>query len=108
MSMSSTTYTGSTSESTPPISEALDRLSLEQALRDVEVANARVIDLTARLTESHAELSELRRQLRAAPAASPAATAPGSLRRLIAPPVKAVARRILPPGVRARLRSALR
>ncbi|MDQ6522239.1 hypothetical protein RB608_01440 [Nocardioides sp. LHD-245] len=34
----------------------LDGVSLEQALRDVEVANARVIDLTKRLTSMNKEL----------------------------------------------------
>lgn len=42
---------------------ALDALSLEQALLDTELANARVIDLTRRLQEAHAEVERLRRQL---------------------------------------------
>jgi hypothetical protein len=33
--------------------EEIDRLSLEQALRDFEVANARVIDLTQRLISAN-------------------------------------------------------
>ena len=39
----------------------IDRLSLVQALHDVEVANGRVIDLTQRLVSASAELAELRR-----------------------------------------------
>jgi len=35
----------------------LDRLSLEQALLDFEVANARVVDLSRRLTNLNRELS---------------------------------------------------
>lgn len=48
----------------------LDEISLAQALIDFEVANARVVDLTARLVEAHRrqaelanELEELRREL---------------------------------------------
>ncbi len=51
----------------------IDRVSLSQALVDVDVANARVIDLTARLVTSQrrlaevtAERDEARRQLAAA------------------------------------------
>ena len=39
------------------------QVSLEQALLDFEVANARVLDLTRRLTELTSELLETRRQL---------------------------------------------
>jgi hypothetical protein len=42
---------------------ALDRLNLEQALRDVDVANRRVIDLTHRLTGMQRELLEARAEL---------------------------------------------
>ena len=38
----------------------VDALSLEQALLDFEVANARVVDLTHRLTELNRELLDLR------------------------------------------------
>jgi hypothetical protein len=38
----------------------LDRILLQQALLDFEVANGRVIDLTKRLVEAHQELLELR------------------------------------------------
>jgi hypothetical protein len=41
----------------------LDRINLVQALRDFEVANARVIDLTARLTETHQLLINTQNEL---------------------------------------------
>ncbi|HEY5851873.1 MAG TPA: hypothetical protein VIT62_14050 [Lysobacter sp.] len=41
----------------------LDGISLEQALIDFEVANARVIDLTARLTSLSRELLQARSEL---------------------------------------------
>ena len=41
----------------------LDRLSLTQALRDFEVANARVIDLTQRLIAATTDLVALRQEL---------------------------------------------
>ncbi len=41
----------------------LDAVSLDQALIDVEIANARVVDLTARLVESDRRVSELQTQL---------------------------------------------
>jgi predicted nucleic acid-binding Zn-ribbon protein len=41
----------------------LDRLSLEQAIRDFEIANARVIDLTQRLIDLADEVAILREQL---------------------------------------------
>jgi len=44
----------------PSVTETVDRLSLVQALKDFEVANARVLDLTHRLTELNQELLELR------------------------------------------------
>ena len=47
------------------VTAALDALSLEQALLDAELANARVIDLTRRLLEAHAEVDRLRVQLEA-------------------------------------------
>lgn len=40
----------------------IDRLSLEQALRDFEVANVRVVDLTGRLTALHQQMLELQHQ----------------------------------------------
>lgn len=42
---------------------AIDRLSLNQALLDVEIANARVLDLTARLVESNQRADGLRADL---------------------------------------------
>lgn len=40
-------------------SAAIDRLNLAQALRDFEVANVRVVDLTARLTAMHEQMLDL-------------------------------------------------
>ena len=45
------------------LSAEIDRLSLEQALRDFEVANARVIDLTQRLVAQTAETKRLRHEV---------------------------------------------
>ena len=53
-------------EPTPSALEReLDRLSLNQALLDVEVANARVVDLTQRLIGAGQELVAVRRELEA-------------------------------------------
>lgn len=41
----------------------IDKISLEQALIDVEIANKRVLDLTARLTKLSRELLEARARL---------------------------------------------
>jgi hypothetical protein len=41
------------------VSKSLDEISLEQALLDVDIANARVADLTSRLVSARLELSEL-------------------------------------------------
>ena len=41
----------------------MDELSLQQALIDFEVANARVLDLTQRLVEAQATVAELRNRL---------------------------------------------
>ena len=46
-----------------PLSEEMDRLSLEQTLRDFELANARVLDLTQRLVTATNEINSLRHQL---------------------------------------------
>ena len=51
----------------------LDRLSVEQALRDFEIANARTIDLTQRLVDLSNEVTDLRGQLVAAQEALAAA-----------------------------------
>ena len=53
-------------EPSPPDLEAeLDRLSLTQALRDFDVANARVVDLTQRLLGAGQELVAVREELEA-------------------------------------------
>ena len=44
---------------------AIDRLSLSQALLDVEIANARVLDLTSRLVESNQRADGLRAEVEA-------------------------------------------
>lgn len=41
----------------------LDRVSLEQALRDFEIANARVLDLTQRLIASERRRAEVENEL---------------------------------------------
>ncbi len=43
--------------------EQMDRLNLEQALVDFEIANARVVDLTGRVTTMTSELLRLRSEL---------------------------------------------
>jgi hypothetical protein len=43
--------------------EEIDRLSLEQALRDFEVANARVVDLTQRLISANDKVVEQQTEL---------------------------------------------
>jgi predicted nucleic acid-binding Zn-ribbon protein len=48
-----------TDESTSSLGAEIDRLSLEQALRDFEVANARVVDLTRRLLEANEQIRQL-------------------------------------------------
>lgn len=50
-------------EAPGPLPTRLDQLSLEQALLDFEVANARVVDLTKRLVEASDELIRLRHEL---------------------------------------------
>jgi hypothetical protein len=96
---------------------SIDQLSLEQALIDVEVANARVIDLTGRLTQQAGEIANLRAELatlrgpQPAPSRLSRAYVTNQIGRLRQSPIgfaKAMARRVLPAGVRARLRSALR
>lgn len=41
----------------------MDRLSLEQAVRDFEIANGRVVDLTQRLISANQHILELQRSL---------------------------------------------
>ncbi len=48
------------------LQRALDQVSLEQALRDFEIANARVIDLTRRLVASEHQVVSLQQQVDAA------------------------------------------
>lgn len=43
--------------------DAMDRLNLEQALIDFEIANARVVDLTGRVTALTSEVLKLRSEL---------------------------------------------
>lgn len=52
--------TPSTSDSTQ---SDLDRVNLVQALKDFEIANARVVDLTGRLSAAANEIAELRSDL---------------------------------------------
>jgi hypothetical protein len=47
----------------PQLTDEIDRLSLEQALLDFEVANARVLDLTHRLIEMAAVNNGLRAEI---------------------------------------------
>lgn len=46
-----------------PLDKEMDELSLAQALRDFEIANARVIDLTQRLVEASSVIAELRTEV---------------------------------------------
>jgi hypothetical protein len=50
---------------TGDLGAAMDRLSLEHALHDFEVANARVVDLTQRLIGTGRELAQAREELAA-------------------------------------------
>jgi hypothetical protein len=52
-----------TDEAPTPLTEAMHALSLEQALIDFEIANARVVDLTQRLVEATEQAAELRTEL---------------------------------------------
>ena len=45
------------------VGAAMDAVNLERALIDFEIANARVIDLTARLTDFHRDLLATRSEL---------------------------------------------
>lgn len=59
--------TGAPKANAPPrgsdVDNALNQISLEQALVDFEIANARVIDLTRRLVEANEELAESKNSL---------------------------------------------
>jgi hypothetical protein len=48
---------------TTALTRDIDRVSLEQALRDFEIANARAIDLTQRLVDLSKEVTRLREQV---------------------------------------------
>jgi hypothetical protein len=59
-----TTNSATGPERMPSVSPAtIDRLNLEAALRDFETANARVVDLTSRLTLANEELLRTRHEL---------------------------------------------
>jgi hypothetical protein len=49
-----------TSPENVDLAKALDEISLEQALLDVDIANARVMDLTSRLVSARSEVAEAR------------------------------------------------
>ena len=82
----------------------IDRISLEQALIDVEIANARVVDLTERLTESADEIRRLHHEL--ARTRSVVSRFSGRLPRTgnLSVLVRRVARAVLPEPVIERLR----
>ena len=52
----------------PDLEREMDRLSLVQALRDVEIANGRAIDLTQRLLEANEQILKLQEELKASTA----------------------------------------
>ncbi len=83
--------------------DTIARVSLEQALIDVEVANARVVDLTERLTESAIEIQRLRAEVERA--RSVTATVLTNLRFLRTPTssLRRLARAVLPVRVRQKL-----
>lgn len=56
-------YRGADAATGGNLTEQLDRLALTQALHDVDVANARVMDLTQRLIGSGRELAAAREEL---------------------------------------------
>ncbi len=58
-----TSHTPDTEFAARELERELDRLSLEQALRDLEAANGRVVELTERLLGVSCELTELRAEL---------------------------------------------
>jgi hypothetical protein len=48
---------------TSELEREMDRLSLEQAIRDFEIANGRVVDLTQRLISANGRVVELQQEL---------------------------------------------
>jgi len=84
-------------EAPSPDPADLDSIALSQALRDVEAANARVIDLTHRLLQSEQQrraLADELERLRLRVAGGPAAAAARSLRRVLGT-AKRAARKVL-------------
>jgi hypothetical protein len=61
--MATRTETDVSAEREEELDTELSRLSLEQALVDFEIANARVVDLTQRLVAAGEEIAELRREV---------------------------------------------
>ena len=55
------TQTSESKQKATSLQEEIDRLSLEQALRDFEIANARVIDLTQRLISANEKVLALQK-----------------------------------------------
>lgn len=88
--------------------EIVDRVSLEQALIDVEVANARVIDLTERLTESAAEIQRLSAELERARSVSGVVRMRIARLRSTDGLLRKVARAVLPTGVREQIARFIR
>lgn len=56
------TQTSESKQETMSLQGEIDRLSLEQALRDFEIANARVIDLTQRLISANEKVLAVQRE----------------------------------------------
>ena len=61
------------------LAREIDALSLRQALLDFEMANARVLDLTARLVEANTRVLKLQRELDGFTAAADAQRLQGAL-----------------------------
>lgn len=59
----SETKTAQDATTSAPPPEMLDRVNLERALVDFEIANRRVVDLTRRVTSLSAELMKVRSEL---------------------------------------------
>jgi hypothetical protein len=57
----STSVNGERASGDAQLERELDRLSLEQAVRDFEIANSRVVDLTQRLISANQQIVELQR-----------------------------------------------
>lgn len=77
----------------------IDKISLEQALIDVEIANKRVLDLTARLTSLSKDLIDARTRLNGTPSTEidyGRTSADDKLRQIAASRVYRIARIISP------------